>query len=1064
MRRSIVKSCLVVILLLDAGHATADTFTWNGGGLNANWDNDTVILFNNYLNWNTVSLPSATSDVIFGTGFGSGDPNLNGSRIVNSLTFNTDHIFTLTGNPGDTLTLASGNLTQSTPTHVSPQFITVPNISIQSSGTWDIEPSGGLTVSSTISAGVNSSGITKTGNGTLTLTGTGSRFDHLEISAGAVALDGGTMALTNPTSVAAANAALNVGFNTPGASFRVEGGAILDTSQGNEIAISGTTTSPAVMTVTGSDTKWNMAFQTDVGGIGPGELIVDHGAVLSQGTFVNLGNLSNGTILVQGGGSITDYASVIALDPGTICGVTITGSGSMWTTYQLNIGGVTASISGTDAEGGTGQLYISSGGSANAGGLTTLFAAGSITVNAGTFNTGGLVSNAAGEGMINLQADPTGGHALNINGTISALYSGTITGSGSILKTGDAIQTLSINTGFSGNVTVNGGTLIVEGTSSPPNYAGIITINSSATLQLGDTSLKSNVLGTADHNLPTLNVNAGGMVTTATGTTHNLGAVNLAGGTMAGDPNPLPGFGDYTLNASVSADATAGTSTISAAGGINMRGNIAFNVSAGAGQLLISAPIHDESGSVGALTKTGPGLLVLSGTDTYTGGTTVNGGTLQVMNTALPSSASSIASGAILEYNDSGQVSQTAMTYTGTGTLRKTGSGTLVFGGLGNVNVNFAAGALIDVQAGVLAGSSSYQGIWANNQASLNIANGATFDAVEGGPSGSMQIDALNGAGTFSGGYFGTASGLTTVTIGVAGGFGTFSGPINDDVGAHLAIVKTGHGTEVFSGTNTYTGGTTISAGALVIVATGGLPSGTAVINNASLVINADSTAGAVSGSGTTFIASSHTLTASAFAQGGILLQLGGSTPSANSKLNVTGGFTEAGTLTVTLVNSFTPALGNSFDLLDWGSLSGHFSSLSLPALSSGLLWDTIDLYTTGTLSIIDTQHLPGDINRDGHVTVVDIQALMVALSDLNAYKAANPDLASNPQLLTQVLDVNGDGKIDNTDIQALINLVANTVSGGGALTAVPEPSTLILSVIGLSVLALGRLRRPPAR
>ena len=160
----------------------------------------------------------------------------------------------------------------------------------------------------------------------------------------------------------------------------------------------------------------------------------------------------------------------------------------------------------------------------------------------------------------------------------------------------------------------------------------------------------------------------------------------------------------------------------------------------------------------------------------------------------------------------------------------------------------------------------------------------------------------------------------------------------------------------------------------------------------------------------------------------------------------------------VSLINSFTPALGNSFDILDWSSLSGHFSSLSLPALSSGLVWDTNALYTSGTLSVIDTHHLPGDINRDGQVTVADVQSLMVALSDLNAYQAANLDLKSDPQLLMQVLDVNGDGKIDNTDIQALINLVANRASGNSAITAVPEPVSIVL--LGLGALAIAVCRR----
>ena len=86
-------------------------------------------------------------------------------------------------------------------------------------------------------------------------------------------------------------------------------------------------------------------------------------------------------------------------------------------------------------------------------------------------------------------------------------------------------------------------------------------------------------------------------------------------------------------------------------------------------------------------------------------------------------------------------------------------------------------------------------------------------------------------------------------------------------------------------------------------------------------------------------------------------------------------------------------------------------------------------------------------------------------LSDLNAYKAANPDLANNPHLLLQVLDVNGDGVINNADLQALISLVANNeASGNGGLTAVPEPATITLCVIGLGILAMRRLRSHAAR
>ena len=97
--------------------------------------------------------------------------------------------------------------------------------------------------------------------------------------------------------------------------------------------------------------------------------------------------------------------------------------------------------------------------------------------------------------------------------------------------------------------------------------------------------------------------------------------------------------------------------------------------------------------------------------------------------------------------------------------------------------MSFSTGALIDVQQGTLVGTSSYQGVWANNRASVNIAGDAAFDAVEGGPAGTLQFDALTGAGSFTGGYS-RFDAMTTATMGIADGGGTFSGSIGDDAGA----------------------------------------------------------------------------------------------------------------------------------------------------------------------------------------------------------------------------------------------------------------------------------------
>jgi hypothetical protein len=73
----------------------------------------------------------------------------------------------------------------------------------------------------------------------------------------------------------------------------------------------------------------------------------------------------------------------------------------------------------------------------------------------------------------------------------------------------------------------------------------------------------------------------------------------------------------------------------------------------------------------------------------------------------------------------------------------------------------------------------------------------------------------------------------------------------------------------------------------------------------------------------------------------------------------------------VSLVDSFAPAIGSSFDILDWGSLVGTFSSIQLPTLASGLQWNTSQLYTTGVLSVASAG-IPGDFNHDNSVDAAD--------------------------------------------------------------------------------------------
>ena len=80
---------------------------------------------------------------------------------------------------------------------------------------------------------------------------------------------------------------------------------------------------------------------------------------------------------------------------------------------------------------------------------------------------------------------------------------------------------------------------------------------------------------------------------------------------------------------------------------------------------------------------------------------------------------------------------------------------------------------------------------------------------------------------------------------------------------------------------------------------------------------------------------------------------LGGTTAGSQyDRIDTSGQLVLAGVLDVELIDGFMPQAGESFELFN-GDISGRFSQLSLPALDSGLTWDTSDLYTTGTISVV---------------------------------------------------------------------------------------------------------------
>jgi fibronectin-binding autotransporter adhesin len=185
-----------------------------------------------------------------------------------------------------------------------------------------------------------------------------------------------------------------------------------------------------------------------------------------------------------------------------------------------------------------------------------------------------------------------------------------------------------------------------------------------------------------------------------------------------------------------------------------------------------------------------------------------------------------------------------------------------------------------------------------------------------------------------------------------------------------------------------------------------------------------------------------------------LLMELAGTTPGTlYDQLHVTGQLSLGGLLEITLAPGFNPTSGNRFDLLDWGSLSGHFDSLSLPALSAGLAWNTTQLYVTGVLAVTDINLLPGDFNRDHHVDASDIVPAIVSLTNPTVYEA---QYGVNATDLSIIGDLNADGRFTNADMQSLLNLL---LSGGGSTTPVPEPSAFVMSILAFGVAAAMKYR-----
>jgi len=285
------------------------------------------------------------------------------------------------------------------------------------------------------------------------------------------------------------------------------------------------------------------------------------------------------------------------------------------------------------------------------------------------------------------------------------------------------------------------------------------------------------------------------------------------------------------------------------------------------------------SGGIGGsakLTKNNSGTLTLSGTNSYTGATTLNGGTLTFGSAgSLPVGSLVIFAGGTLEFAGSGTAATYNLSAAGdagylvnatqaTGILTITrASGNyngMTKGGVGTVilanNYQDSGGLTVTQGTAILAGSSNNPVMWSTTNG-MDVKSGATLKLGNGQP-GQIYYD--GGFTMVAGGTFDlngqdpavdqnhsvpAIAGDGTITNSVASTTSTasfkingnkaFAGTIADGAGKVAIALTSGGGTWTLSGINTYTGSTAVNSGTLVLADNAGMKFGVSNVSNNSV-------------------------------------------------------------------------------------------------------------------------------------------------------------------------------------------------------------------------------------
>ncbi len=394
-------------------------------------------------------------------------------------------------------------------------------------------------------------------------------------------------------------------------------------------------------------------------------------------TFQGNGTIAGATSLVKNGpGSLTlqqtnSYSGVTAINGGTLA---IGTTNALPITGAVTIG--TAGSSGVlDLAGNSQQIFnLSTGSGAVAAnqvvGNSSQFSPATLTVSGGTSTFGGTIQDTLGNGSSQTLLNVANGAVFTLTG------SNTYTGATSV----DSISTLQIGNGGSGaslaSQNISGGGTLIFNHNDNTTYGG--QIYGVSVVQLGSGTL--NLTGNISDNYPALGSlkQQGGMILVTQYNSYSGGTVVSSGLLQIAANNAL-GSGNLTMSGGAlsSSDITPYTlpNNLVLSGSVTLgdpvnNGALEFsgaaNTLAGNTYLTVNSPVAIENGIGGShgLTVNGGSVLALNAQCTYSGSTTVNGGTLQLNYGAAGAGGGTLISPEII-VNGGGFLALTASTTNG---------------------------------------------------------------------------------------------------------------------------------------------------------------------------------------------------------------------------------------------------------------------------------------------------------------------------------------------------------------------------------------------------------------